>query len=851
MLFTNKLLELAEHFMDVVWSETGFPVLIYDEQGYIVRATDKSRIGNPHTGAQQIMLNMADEYAVTSEEAASNPLVREGFNCPINIDGKRVAAFGITGKLNVVKPLAKVAVKMFDSWVKNIENQDQLKASEKKYRSIFDNSVQGIFQVNLAGRFLTVNSAMAKICGYSSPDELLNEITDVSNQLYRYPSDRKKFVDVLLESGTIRGFETQYRHKQGNIIDVRINAHVVIDPESDDLYFEGIVEDVTEKKRTEELKIARDAAEAASKAKSQFLANMSHEIRSPMNGIIGMIGLLRGTELNREQREYANIVSTSAELLLDIINDILDYSKIEAGKLELENIGFDLKVVLEELNDLLAIKAQGKGLEYLCIVDSDVYPLLFGAPGRLRQIIINLMGNAIKFTKQGEVSIRVSVKKDFQMCKENQNENEEYTKLHFSISDTGIGIPDDRLGCLFESFYQVDSSTTRQYGGTGLGLSISKQLAQMMGGEIGVNSQFGKGSEFWFTVVLKRQFKKMQATKKINYEKDGNTPEQSNIMELSNIKTENNIRQINSNDPIDVSSSIADNFTDTLNWNMKDIYILIVDDNARCRLMLQEQLKTWGCRYDEAHNGKVALEKLSNAVKAGSPFDIVLIDAVMPEMSGYVLEQKIIQNPDLHNTRLIMMTSMIERRYIQKQEMRSFSANLTKPVKSSKLYNIIVELMGVGEETFKPYSVHDEKPVEFVMTDNKRNNARILIAEDNVINQKVALSILKKLGYRADVVFNGEEAVSVLRSVSYDIVLMDCQMPEMDGYEATRLIRDPKTGVINKDVIIVAMTANAMKGDREKCLVAGMNDYIAKPIRPEPLNKILEKWLNDECCLIN
>ncbi|MBF0572681.1 MAG: response regulator [Desulfamplus sp.] len=836
MKLSNKLLDLAEHFMDVVWSETGFPVLIYDENGYIVRATDKSRVGNLHSGAKKIMFSQTDEYAVTKEEAAINPLVKEGFNCPIIINGEKAAAFGITGKLDVVKPLAKVAVKMFDSWVKNLNNQEmllanqeQLKASEKKYRSIFDNSVQGIFQVNLAGRFLTVNAAMATICGYSSPDELLREITDVSNQLYKHPPDRKKFVNVLLESGKIKGFETQYRHKQGNIIDVSINAHVVIDPDSDDLYFEGIVEDVTEKKRAEELRIARDAAEAANKAKSQFLANMSHEIRSPMNGIIGMIGLLRGTELSREQREYANIVSTSAELLLDIINDILDYSKIEAGKLELENIEFDLKIVLEEVNDLLAIKAQGKGLEYLCIIESDVCPLIYGDPGRLRQIIINLMGNSIKFTKQGEVSIRVSVEKDSQMQKNtlidnklqvenvlqienpHQIKKDSYTTLRFSISDTGIGIPENGVKSLFESFYQVDSSTTRQYGGTGLGLAISKQLAEMMGGEIGVKSELGKGSEFWFTAIFKKQ---------INDKLCNN----STISPISMFK---NIYGRANNINIGASSPIK---------------ILIVDDNAKCRLMIKEQLKTWGFRYDEAYNGEIALQKMGDAVKCGSPFDIVLIDAKMPEMSGYILEQKIIQNPDLQNTRLIIMTSMIERRYIQNHERKALSASLTKPVKSSKLYNTIIGLMGVDEELFKPSAAQETK-IECLMTEHQRQNARILIAEDNIINQKVALSILKKLGFHADVVCNGEEAIKVLRSINYDIVFMDCQMPEMDGYEATRLIREPETGVIDKDITIIAMTANAMKGDREKCLQIGMNDYLAKPIRPDPLNKILEKWL--------
>ncbi|MBF0468032.1 MAG: response regulator [Desulfamplus sp.] len=801
MNIEKKLMELTEHFMDVVWSETGFPVLIYDQKGYIVRATDKSRIGNLHTGAEKIMLYQKNEYAVTAEEAAVNPLVKEGFSCPIIVNGERFAAFGITGQLNVVTPLARVAVRMFDSWVNNLQNQEQLKASEKKYRSIFNNSIQGIFQVNLAGRFLTVNAAMAEICGYSSPDTMLQEITDVSSQLYKNPKDRKKFVDVLLESGKIKGFETQYKHKEGKIIDVSINAHVVIDHEADDLYFEGIVEDITEKKRAEELRIAKDAAEAASKAKSNFLAHMSHEIRSPMNGIIGMIGLLRGTELDREQREYANIVSTSAELLLDIINDILDYSKIEAGKLEMENIEFDLRVVLDELNDLLAIKAQENGLEYLCIIDSDVYPFLSGDPGRLRQIMINLMGNAVKFTKQGEVSIRVSV----------QSETGSDTKLHFSVSDTGIGIPDDRLGSLFESFYQVDSSTTRKYGGTGLGLSISKQLVQVMGGDIGVKSKIGEGSEFWFTASFKKQ---------ANILSSRNTPWKRHAVDccISGEQTAFN-----------------------RSANIKNLNILIADDNEKCCLMLQEQLKTWGYTSDKAYNGESALKKISDALRADNPFNIVIIDAVLPDMNGYILGQKIMENPCLQDIKIIIMTSMAERGYRRNNEISTTVVSLTKPVKPSQLYNAVIELTDINE--YDDSSSDSERINTSLMNENQKHDARILIAEDNIINQKVALSILKKLGYRADVVCNGQEALKVLKSVPYDIVLMDCQMPEMDGYEATRLIRNPDTGVLDQNIVIIAMTANAMKGDREKCLEVGMNSYLAKPIRPEPLGKALEQWL--------
>jgi PAS domain S-box-containing protein len=651
----------------------------------------------------------------------------------------------------------------------------RFEASEERYRAIVQHSADSIVVFDAeTDEILECNPGFAAFAG--APVEMLVGLT-VDQTMIRgcRTPEVKDDIAAIMRSGKAMFRERTLRRFDG----VSIEASCSLSPTT----YDGrpaicaVLHDISQRKQAEaELAHARDAAVDSARLKTEFLANMSHEIRTPMNGVMGMASLLLETSLTPQQRDFADTIHESADHLLTVINDILDFSKVEAGKLHFDTVDFDLRHELEAAVDLIAERAHANKLELALLIQPDVPAALTGDPGRLRQVVLNLMSNAVKFTEHGEVVVHVA----------REDASDERVRLRFEVRDTGVGIPAAAQAGLFEAFVQADGSTSRRYGGTGLGLAISRRLVELMNGSIGLQSEPGVGSTFWFTCELGRQAPGRAAP--------AGTPD------------------------------------------LTGRRVLVVDDNATNRKVLHYQLSAWGALDTVVGSAASALLALKDAAGGGRPFDLIVLDRQMPGVDGVEFARRVRADAQIAAIPLIMMTSLGDPDDVPVAEL-AIASVLVKPVKAEPLRAALLGALApaaAASPVRRPASPDPVAPAAI-------GRRRVLVAEDNVVNQKVALVQLRRLGHTAEAVSNGAEAIAALESVPYDLVLMDCQMPEMDGFEATRRIRG--SGAAFGEIPIVAMTANALEGDRERCLAAGMSDYLSKPVRTADLEAILERWL--------
>ncbi|WP_415903523.1 response regulator [Neptuniibacter sp. QD29_5] len=656
------------------------------------------------------------------------------------------------------------------------ESEKELSETARQLELVVDSANVGIWDLNTQTGQLNLNERWAEIIGYTL-DELQPMTIEIFNQLTHpdAPEISHHLLDRYSNSINDRhNFELRMKHKQGHWIWV-LNTNKVVERDSNGkpTRIIGTHLDITDQKLSEEsLLKAKNEAEQASVAKSEFLANMSHEIRTPMNGVIGMTNILLDSGLNQQQLDYANTVKNSADSLLTIINDILDFSKVESGKLELEAVDFNMGKLLEEVGSALATRAHEKNLELICPATSITNQWFNADPSRIRQILVNLIGNACKFTEKGEVAV-------FYESKQITSKN---SKIVIKVVDTGIGIDAEQQTRLFERFSQADGSTTRKYGGTGLGLSISRQLVELMGGEIGVDSQLGKGSTFWISLTL----------------------------------------------PHAAPESVTQPFEELHNKK-----ILVIDPNETNLNLLGDIFTSWKIEHELTSKAKTGLEKLKVAANNKTPFDITIINQELSDSDAIEFSACCKQDPALAASKLLIQTVSHKSFDKSKYDKNGLLHLITKPINQSQLFNKLLELIQVKQQDTSVKQTIDIK-------DPNSFNGKVLLVEDNITNQAVARALLEQLGLKIDVAANGEEALSALDMIKYDLVFMDCQMPVMDGYEASRAIRQDK---MFKELPIIAMTANAMAGDREKCLQAGMSDYISKPINADRLIQALNHWL--------
>ena len=672
-------------------------------------------------------------------------------------------------------------VAVYQDVTQRVVAESALRQSEEVFRMLSATAPVGIFRTDANGTPEYVNERLTEITGITTEQSCGNRWVDSL-----HPEDQERAL-LLWNIAVQRGEDLIDEHRivrsDGKIVWVAVRARWARSPDGKLHSFVGVVEDITAIREShEKMRKAKEAAEAASRAKGEFLANMSHEIRTPLNGIVGMTDLALDTDLTPEQREFLDIVKLSADSLLAVINDILDFSKIEAGKLEMETLDFDLRDCLESTMKMLALRADEKRLELLCDVAAEVPECVRGDSTRLRQVVVNLVGNAIKFTSEGEVGLRVQ-------CEASENSD---CILHFVVSDTGIGIPPDKQKLIFDSFSQADTSTTRRYGGSGLGLTISTRLVGMMQGKIWVESEAGHGSRFHFTARLG-----VGSAKAI---------------------------QLASPTPPEI---------------LRGVSVLVVDDNRTNRRILQGMLTGWEMKPTLVAGGKEALTELSRAREAGEPYGLILTDLLMPDMDGFGLIEKIRQRPDLSTATIMMLTSAGQRGDAAHCQKLGVAAYLMKPIRQSELREAIARVVGAKDQ-------QDTVPLitRFSLAPASAPAVclRVLLAEDNLVNQKVVMRLLEKRGHRVVVAANGREALDALGKQNFDLVLMDVQMPDMDGFEATAVLREQeKISGVHQSV--VALTANAMKGDREQCLSAGMDGYLSKPIRSDELDAILANYL--------